>query len=199
MNLLDLGFRSTHYYALDLNDGKLLIDCGWPGKMDEFLSVFKRKGVDPHSIRYLLVTHFHMDHAGLVQEFKNLGATLILMSSQVGYPQKLADFLRPKESGFLEIQPQGNLLLEFSESRAFLARLGLAGEILPTPAHSPDHVTLVLDNGWAFTGDLPPHDLHDPSQPEWHASWDRIFARPITRLYPAHGTPVQIETSVRQL
>lgn len=197
MNLLDLGFRSTHYYALDLNDGKLLIDCGWPGKMGEFLAVFKRKGVNPQSIRFVLVTHFHMDHAGLVQEFKNLGATLILMPSQVGYPEKLADFLRPKENNFLEIQPQGNLLLDFSESRAFLAHLGLAGEILPTPAHSPDHVTLVLDNGWAFTGDLPPHTLRDPAQPELQTSWDRIFAHLIARLYPAHGAAIDIEIPAR--
>ncbi|MEZ0396253.1 MAG: MBL fold metallo-hydrolase [Anaerolineales bacterium] len=192
MNPLDLGFRSTHYYALDLNEGRLLVDCGWPGKMGEFLAVFRRKGVAPQSIRYVLATHFHMDHAGLVQEFKNLGATLLLMPSQIGYPEQLADFLRPKNSGFLEIQPEGNRLLEFPESRAFLAGLGLAGEILPTPAHSPDHVSLVLDNGWAFTGDLPPHTLIDPAQPELRASWERIFARRPTCLYPAHGNPVKV-------
>jgi glyoxylase-like metal-dependent hydrolase (beta-lactamase superfamily II) len=191
MNLVDLGFRSTHYYALDLKAGKLLIDCGWPGRMAEFLTVFRRKGVDPKSIRYLLVTHFHMDHAGLVQEFKNLGATLLLMPTQVGYPEKLADFLRPKKENFLEIQESGSLRLEFSASRAFLASLGLAGEIIPTPAHSPDHVTLVLDNGWAFTGDLPPRELATPEQPELQASWNSIFAHPITRIYPAHGNPTE--------
>lgn len=192
MNLLDLGFRSTHYYALDLTEGKLLVDCGWPGRMGEFLTVFKRKGVDPKAVRCVLVTHFHMDHAGLVQEFKNLGATLLLMPTQVGYPEKLAGFLRPKPENFLEIREEGNLRLEFSESRAFLANLGLAGEILPTPGHSPDHVTLVLDNGWAFTGDLPPRETVLPEQAELQASWDRIHARRITRLYPAHGNPVEV-------
>lgn len=190
MNLLDLGFRSTHYYALDLTEGKLLVDCGWPGRMGEFLAVFRRKRIDPKTIRYILATHFHMDHAGLVQEFKNLGAKLILMESQAGYPEKLAEFLRTKPENFLEIGKEGNLLLKFSESRSFLSKLGLAGEILPTPGHSPDHVTLVLDNGWAFTGDLPPRALVTPEQVELQASWDRIHAQRVTRLFPAHGNPV---------
>lgn len=192
MNLTNLSFRSTNYYAIDIEGGKFLVDCGWPGRMGEFLSVFRRKGIDPKEIRYILVTHFHMDHAGLVQELKNLGATLILMESQTGFPQQLADFLRPKNEGFLEIQEAGNLLLEFSESRAFLARLGLAGEIIPTPGHSPDHVTLVLDNGWVFTGDLPPRALVTPEQAELQASWDRIYQRRITRIHPAHGNPADV-------
>ena len=192
MNLTNLGFRSTNYYAIDIEGGKLLVDCGWPGRMGEFLAVFRRKGIDPKEIRCLLVTHFHMDHAGLAQEFKDLGATLILMPSQVGFPQQLADFLRPKNEGFLEIQEAGNLLLQFSESRTFLAGLGLAGEILPTPGHSPDHVSLVLDNGWAFTGDLPPRSLVAPEQTELQASWDRLFQHKITRIYPAHGNPIDL-------
>lgn len=189
MNLTNLSFRSTNYYAIDIEGGKFLVDCGWPGRMGEFLSVFRRKGIDPKEIRYVLVTHFHMDHAGLVQEFKNLGATLILMESQIGFPQQLADFLRPKNEGFLEIQETGNLRLEFSESRAFLARIGLAGEILPTPGHSPDHVTLVLDNGLAFTGDLPPHSLVADDQEELKASWDKLVERNVAQIYPAHGNP----------
>lgn len=156
MNIVNLGYRSTNYYAIDLTMGKLLVDCGWPGMLGEFLAVFKRKGITPEEIRYLLITHFHMDHAGLVQELKSRGAKLILMESQVGFPKQLGDFLRPKGLGFTEISEQDNVLLKFSESRTFLASLGLTGETIPTPDHSPDSITLILDEGYAFTGDLPP-------------------------------------------
>ena len=187
MNIINLGFRSTNYYALEIKPGFLLVDCGWPGMMGEFTAVAKRKGIDLRQIKYILVTHFHMDHAGLVQEMKNLGAKLILMESQVGYPKAMADFLRPKNLGFLEIREDDNLLLKFAESRAFLAKLGLDGEILSTPGHSDDHVTLILDDGSAFTGDLPPRFMVTDDQIEIKASWDRIYKHKITRLYPAHG------------
>jgi glyoxylase-like metal-dependent hydrolase (beta-lactamase superfamily II) len=187
MNILNLGYRSTNYYALDVKGGKLLVDCGWPGMFPEFLAVFRRKGVAAEEIRYILVTHFHMDHAGAVQELKNRGAKLILMESQVGFPNSMADFLRPKNLGFAEIREDDNVKLKFSESRAFLAGLGLEGEIIPTPGHSDDSVTLILDEGFAFTGDLPPRFLVAEEDRVTRESWDRIYAHKITRIFPAHG------------
>ncbi len=53
-------------------------------------------------------------------------------------------------------------MLEINASRAFLARIGILGEIISTPGHSDDSVTLILDQGVAFTGDLtPPFALAD--------------------------------------
>jgi glyoxylase-like metal-dependent hydrolase (beta-lactamase superfamily II) len=187
VNLLNLGYRSTNYYALEIKGGFLLVDCGWAGMMGEFAAVAKRKGIDLRQVKYHFATHYHMDHAGLAQDLKNLGSKLILLESQVGYPQALADFLRPKNLGFTEILEDGNLLLKFSESRNFLAQLGLAGEIIPTPGHSDDHVTLILDDGSAFTGDMPPRSLVMEEQIELKASWDRIYQHKITHIYSAHG------------
>ena len=187
MNILDLGYRSTHYYALEITDGWLLVDCGWAGMMGEFTAAAKRKGFDLRQVKYHIATHYHMDHAGLVQELKNIGSKLILMESQVGFPEKMGDFLRPKNLGFTEITQTGNLLLEFSESRTFLASIGLAGEIVSTPGHSPDHVTLILDDGSAFTGDLPPRSIVTDDQVELKVSWDRVDRHKITQIYSAHG------------
>jgi ribonuclease/clavin/mitogillin len=187
MNIVNAGYDSTNYYALDVKGGKLLIDCGWPGTLPKLTAELKRKGVTGKDLRYLLVTHFHPDHAGIVQDIKNLGTKFILLESQPDFIAPMAELLKRKSLPYVELRPQGNLPLTFKESRKFLASLGLQGEILSTPGHSEDSISLVLDEGLAFTGDLQPRFMLPEEDVASRASWDRIYEHKITRLYPAHG------------
>ncbi|MCL4529877.1 MAG: MBL fold metallo-hydrolase [Chloroflexi bacterium] len=187
MNIINVGYRSTNYYALEIKNGKLLFDCGWPGTMPQFTAELKRKGITPTEIKYVLVSHFHTDHAGLVQEFRNLGAKFILLESQVHFIKPLNDFHKRKKTPFAEIFEDGNLILKFEDSRKFLASIGLSGEIIATPGHSDDSITLILDEGFAFTGDLPPRSLVPDEDWITKESWNKIYSHKITRIYPAHG------------
>lgn len=186
-NLITLTYHSTNYYVLDIKGGKLLVDCGWGGSFKEFSALADRLDLNLHDVKYVLITHFHMDHAGLVQEFKNLEAKLILMPTQSASIQALDDSLRTKNAAFCPIELDDNLMLAFSESRTFLGGIGLDGDIIPTPGHSQDHITLILDDGSAFTGDLPPFPQIPEDQPELRATWRRILDQKITRILPAHG------------
>jgi len=187
MNILNVGYDSTNYYLLDTKGGKLLVDNGWPGTLPKFLSILKRKDVSPDEIKYLLVTHFHPDHSGLTQELKNLGANLILMGNQVDFTSAMEELYKSKKLPYLPILPQNNIILKFADSRQYLAKLGLEGEIIPTPGHSEDSVTLILDEGFAFIGDLPHRFVLPEDDLTSHQSWDRIYQHKITRLFPAHG------------
>lgn len=73
MNIVNVGYDSTNYYLLEAKGGKLLIDCGWPGTLPKLMAELKRKGISASEIKYLLITHFHPDHAGITQELKKLG------------------------------------------------------------------------------------------------------------------------------
>jgi glyoxylase-like metal-dependent hydrolase (beta-lactamase superfamily II) len=187
MDIVNLGYRSTNYYALPVNGGKLLVDCGWYGMMSQFLAQFKRKGVDPAQVKYVLATHYHMDHAGLVNEFKKLGAQLILMQSQLAALVQGEPPTPVKPPLLITTSDAGNILLKFAESRKFLDSIGLAGEIVATPAHSQDSVSLVLDDGSAFTGDLPPRTLISDEDPRLRESWAELDRRHVRHVYPAHG------------
>ena len=76
--------------------------------------------------------------------------------------------------------------MKLEDSRRFLAGIGLDGEILHTPGHSDDSVTLLLDEGYAFTGDLHP-SLMNIDDATTRASWDKIYQHMITRIFPGHG------------
>jgi glyoxylase-like metal-dependent hydrolase (beta-lactamase superfamily II) len=183
-NHLAISYHSTNYYALDINGGKLLVDCGWPATWPRFAAELKRKGVSAAEIRYLLATHFHPDHAGLIEEFKKLGAQLLLLETQLGALDPADPHIR---SPFVHTSPGNNLLITFAGSRAFLASLGLAGEIIPTPGHSDDSVSLVLDGGSAFTGDLPPRFLVPNDAELLRTSWAELDRHGVRNIYPAHG------------
>jgi glyoxylase-like metal-dependent hydrolase (beta-lactamase superfamily II) len=188
MNIVNVGYDSTNYYLLDCKNGKLLIDCGWPGTLPKFMAQLKRKGISMHEIKYLLVTHFHPDHAGLVQDLKRLGLKFILLESQVNSIRSFSEFFKGKNFPYLEITQDDHLILKFDESRNFLDSIGIAGEVISTPGHSEDSVTLILDEGFAFTGDLPPMFMVSEEDRVTRHSWDEIYKHKITRIFPAHGS-----------
>lgn len=187
MNIVNVGYASTNYYILDAKGGKLLVDCGWPGTLPEFTAVLKRKGISIREIKYLLVTHFHPDHAGLTQELKNLGVKLIILESQVDFITPFAAYFVGKKLPYVEITQNDNITLKFTESRGFLAKIGMNGEIISTPGHSDDSISLLLDEGSAFTGDLHPSfmNIDDTTTRE---SWTKIHQRKIKRIFPGHGS-----------
>ena len=53
---------------------------------------------------------------------------------------------------------------------------------------SDDRVSLLLDNGFAFTGDLPhPSMVTDDSAAAVARSWQELRSRGVTTIYPGHG------------
>jgi glyoxylase-like metal-dependent hydrolase (beta-lactamase superfamily II) len=190
VNILNVGYDSTNYYLIGTPAPKLLVDIGWPNTLPKFAHVLKRYNLQFKDIPYALATHYHPDHAGLAQDLKQQGVKLIVMENQHEALASFGKLMKP-ENNYLPITPKNNIELRFSESRKFLAGLGLAGEIIATPGHSDDSVTLVLDEGFAFTGDLHPMTFALEGQHEIiDASWEKIRALGGRTVYPGHG-PVQ--------
>jgi ribonuclease/clavin/mitogillin len=193
LNVLNVGYDSTNYYLIGQNTTPLLIDVGWPGTLPKLLNIFKRKRVSLQGVRYLLVTHYHPDHAGLAQELKLKGIQLVVLENQLPFIPKLRTYMKPSNP-FLEIALDDNLNLSFKESRAFLLCLGIDGEIIHTPGHSDDSVSLILDEGIAFTGDLPGLAwAEEDSMHQVELSWQRIRAMDVKTIYPGHGPVRHLE------
>lgn len=189
--IVNVGYRSTNYWVISAGKSRLLVDIGWPGTMGTMSANLRRIGVPLSEIRYALATHYHIDHAGLAQEFKNAGVPLLVLENQTQAIPLMKNHIKPQD-GYVEIALDGNTTITFAESRSVLAERGIAGEILQTRGHSDDSVSLLLDNGSVFTGDLPPLAIAgDDSMVA--ASWRLLREHGATRVYPAHG-PVRTLT-----
>jgi glyoxylase-like metal-dependent hydrolase (beta-lactamase superfamily II) len=150
-------------------------------------------GVPLNEIRFALATHYHIDHAGLGQEFKLAGVPLLVPDVQVEAIPIMKTWIKPGDH-YLDITMHDNVTIALTESRPLLERIGIPGEIVHTPGHSDDSVSLLLDNGSAFTGDL------TPISAAWGddaavvlASWRSLRDRGATRVYPGHGPVRPIE------
>jgi ribonuclease/clavin/mitogillin len=188
MTIVNAGYRSTNYWVIGAGTSRLLVDLGWAGMFGAMKANLERLGVPLREIRHGLATHYHMDHAGHAQELKDAGMKLVVMETQTEWIPRMKDHIKPRDN-YLDIRMDDNIALTFEESRAFLEKLGLAGEILPTPGHSPDSVSVLLDDGSAFTGDLThPALVTDEAAEEVAASWKLLRDHGASRIYPAHGS-----------
>ena len=185
LRILNVGYRSVNCYLLITDKAKLLIDVGWPEGMAELKASFAHQGYSVKEVTHVLVTHYHMDHGAIAQEMKDKGAKLIVMETQKPHLNEQTHFIKPPLV-FREIREEGNVNLTFRDSRAYLKELGIDGEIIPTTGHSPDHVTLVPDEGMAFTGDLPP-ESGSPEGSDAFRNWRQLRAMKVKRIFPAHG------------
>ena len=187
VSIVNVGYRSTNYWVISAGRSRVLVDLGWPGTMGTMRANLHRVDIPLREIRFGLATHYHIDHAGLAQDLKNAGVPLLMIDVQVPFVQLMTRHIKPQDH-FTEISMEGNTIIAVSESRALLHGVGIGGEILHTPGHSADSVSLLLDDGLVFTGDLThPAMIGAEDADVVRASWQRLKNAGATQVYAGHG------------
>ena len=186
---MNVGYRSTNFWVVSAGRSRLLVDLGWPGMVAELLHNLGRAGISLAEIRYGFATHYHIDHAGAAQDLKARGMTLLVWEPQVVAIPAMRRHIKPTDH-YTEIVPEGNVVRRCDESRGLLAAIGIPGTVVPTPGHSDDSVSLVLDSGECFTGDLTMETMvGDEDVRVVTASWARLRALGARMVYGGHAKP----------
>ena len=187
LTIVNVGYRSTNFWVVSAGRSRLLVDLGWPGMFNALEANLKRADIPVAEITHGLATHYHIDHAGAAQDLKNRGMRLVVTEEQVSAIPTMARYVKPSDR-YTEIALDDNLVISCEESRALLGRMAIAGRIVPTPGHSDESVTLLLDTGEAFTGDLTAPGLATEAAVEQvAASWRLLRDLGARSVYPGHG------------
>jgi glyoxylase-like metal-dependent hydrolase (beta-lactamase superfamily II) len=187
LTIVNAGYLSTNYWVVSVGRSRFLVDLGYPGSLGTMRKRLQQLDIPLKEIRYALATHYHIDHAGLAQELKLAGVPLLVLDVQVHAIHLMKQFTKPHDH-YVDISLDGNVLISATESRQLLSQIGIAGEILHTPGHSDDSVSLLLDDGSVFTGDLTPFELAWGESAEVvQASWRLLKEKGARQIYPAHG------------
>ncbi len=154
-----LRYGNTNTYFIGGENKGILIDTDWAGTLPAFYKAIKLCNIRIEDIAYVIATHYHPDHIGLISELNELGIKLLLVDVQrdyVHFPDEI--FNRDTKLRYTPISENDAAVISCAESRTFLSSLGISGEMIHTPAHSEDSVSILLDEGAAIVGDLPPFD-----------------------------------------
>ena len=198
-------------------EGVILVDAGTPNRQGKFLKTLKDLSIEPKDISLILLTHGHWDHVGSVHEIKRLtGGKVAINQHEKDWVEQALQPLPPGISLWGKIfgaiikifMPLVNftgtsvdLVLEDKEFP--LEPYGIHGKVLYTPGHSLGSMSLLLDTGDAFVGDLatnglplrigPGMSLFTEDTNAARESWRLLLERGAKWIYPGHGKPFKAD------
>ena len=184
--------------------GLLLIDSGAPGSENAILKVVHQLG--RYDLRLIFITHAHFDHYGSAAALRRLtGASIAIHTADaqamanadtvLGTARrrgKLVRLIFPLLEKLLKPEPTPPDLLVWAGEK--LPIPGIKSTVLHTPGPTPGHCCLIVDNRFAFAGDLLSSTGKAHIQPYYAQDWNQISSS-LSRLkaiapemvYPAHG------------
>ena len=211
---IELGFDQC--YVLK-SDGVIAVDAGAPNKGRNFLRGLERASINPQEVQLIVITHGHWDHDGSAGELKAItGAKLAMHRREVNWlEQSLAPLppgitlwgrifisLHKKFMPLINIPP-AKVDVPLDDEGLSLSDYGIPGRILHTPGHSSGSVSVLLETGEAFVGDLamnrfplrfsPGLPIFAEDQAAVIESWRSLLDKGATTVYPAHGKPFPAE------
>lgn len=199
-----IGLRyAISVLLLENDDGWTLVDTGLAGSVERIEDALSSLGSGPGDLRRIFITHQHDDHTGGLK-----GLLEQAPHAEVGASEHEARVI----SGERGLDPQSNPVIRFAArsaeppgvpvDRALRGGDLVSGfRVIPTPGHSPGHVSLLRDgDGLLFTADAfgcMPKKLRvgvrkgfcsDPALARRSAQ--RLLQEEFADVYFAHGGPL---------
>jgi metallo-beta-lactamase class B len=81
-NVYYVGFQTVSSYLVTTSDGPVLIDAGYAPTVDWLLESIRKTGNDPKKIKYIFVTHSHVDHASGAARMKQETGARVGLSAE---------------------------------------------------------------------------------------------------------------------
>jgi glyoxylase-like metal-dependent hydrolase (beta-lactamase superfamily II) len=205
IHTLDLKLRGSSNalaaHVIKTERGSILVDCGPESTLHNLYSELER--VEARDLRYLLLTHIHLDHAGAAGRLaRELGLTVFVHTKGAKHLVDPTRLLASAKQIFGDrmteiwghIEPVQNLEILNGGERLELCNLEF--EALYTPGHAVHHLAFQLEDA-IFAGDVagvrignqspvPPTPPPDINLEHWRTSIELLKSRAAKTLYIAH-------------
>ena len=221
IHTIPLGFDQIYIVK---DQGAIMIDSGEPKKGKVFLNGLRKKSIKPEEIQLIVLTHGHWDHIGSAAEIKEITEAKIVMHKNEKHCLEESFKLMPPG-----VTTWGNILdklvswfitpfkhihatevdIVLKDEEFSLNEYGIKGKIIHTPGHSSGSVSILLDTGEAFVGDLamnkiplrltPGLPIFAEDWPKLIESWQKLLDLGVRIIYPSHGDPFSADIIENEL
>ncbi len=193
----EIKYSSTNTYLIQGTNGTLLFDTGWAGTLSAFCHAAGLAGVKVQDINFIMISHFHPDHMGIAQEIADMGPVICIADIQKDYIHSSDRILaKDKRAEFTPIKDEDVRDFALDESRAFLNELGIDGAVYSTPGHSDDSISLMLDSGELFVGDLNPlYELELHKGTQIGDTWNMLLSMKPRKVYYGHAPAADLRSN----
>lgn len=216
------SLRFNDCYVIRERD-TIMIDGGPPNKKDDFLKAMKNIQLEPESIKLIIITDGHPDHIGSARDMKELTKAKIAMHRLARNCLEAGEWKKMQTAGgrigsaifgrlikwFSGEIPSTEVDLVVEDDGLSLDEYGVSGRIIYTPGHTLGSISVLLDSGEAFVGDLAMNKLPlrlGPGLPtvaedkgKVKESWRKLLELGVTTIYPAHGKPFSADVIKKAL
>jgi glyoxylase-like metal-dependent hydrolase (beta-lactamase superfamily II) len=165
-----LGSEWVNWYACDTDGELTIVDCGFPGYAGDLDEDLRALGRSPDAVTAIVVTHYHVDHLGMAEAFRERTDAQVFVpagdlegakSGKVPLPKgMIASHWHPNMVRYSSHAVMNGALRQPELEQAVAYR---GGEILDvparlkaiaTPGHTGGHCCLFYEGaGVLFTGD----------------------------------------------
>jgi glyoxylase-like metal-dependent hydrolase (beta-lactamase superfamily II) len=210
VRVVNVGTRFIRVFALDGEEGVILVDAHYPKEEEAILRRLERADIDPERVTALVVTHGHPDHAGSAGALADrLGIPVIAGAADQPY-------FEAGEAGLHPTGSRGRLMRPFV-GKSFppvtvdvpvfdaldLSVYGVSATARVVGGHTPGSLIVDLGDGRALVGDLIRAHLFRVRRPTLHffhddlagahAALGQLLDEGVTSVLPAHGADMTAE------
>jgi len=213
MKILRHKSGNSNMYFIRQAIGWIVVDAGRKSKQKQLIRFIKMHDIHPCDIKFVFVTHVHYDHVGNLHWLRKWTKAQIIVHKnavenlEMGWMDDLKagkfwakillkiNDIFSKRIRFNGVTP--DLIIKHDRD---LFEYGFNAKIIHTPGHTQGSISLIIDNRYAFVGDLcfnlrfsktliPP--IYQDYQ-QLYVSWNKLNRTGVTEFYPGHGDQFSI-------
>ncbi|MGC8586436.1 MAG: MBL fold metallo-hydrolase [Candidatus Micrarchaeia archaeon] len=208
MKFVDSIYRIDGVFAnsyLVKSGATVLIDSGMPHNGKKIIAFVKSIGIDLKEIKYILLTHAHLDHAGSADFLrKQTGAKIAIHKSDAPYLTGERNFAMPKGFAWVIFKAFGPLIAKHFKPDILLNDNDAIGEfsVISMPGHTEGSVAFYhIPSKSLFIGDtlnteqgflaLPAERYNLSTEMVKNSLKDFASSGIVfNNLFPGHGEPI---------
>ena len=122
--MIKLKYGNTNSFFIQGGSG-LVVDTDYAGTLTAFYKALKQNNIKVRDIGYVLATHYHPDHMGLVGELMGQGVTLLLIDVQKDFVHFSDAIFERDGLPYVPVDEKQAAVISCGESRAFLKSIGI--------------------------------------------------------------------------